>query len=131
MSTGETVLGIGGLFFRARDPEALGRWYQRHLGIGLVPANYTDPPWYQQAGPTVFAPFEQTTHYFGDAAKQWMINFRVSNLDAMMAQLIAAGISVTADPQRYPNGRFARLYDPEGNPIELWQAEPAEAPAAL
>jgi len=55
----------------------------------------------------VFAPFEQSTPYFGDAAKQWMINFRVTDLDAMMAQLSAAGISVTADPQRYPNGRFA------------------------
>jgi glyoxylase I family protein len=127
----ESVLGIGGLFFRARDPEALGLWYQRHLGIGLVPANYSDPSWHQQAGPTVFAPFEQSTPYFGDAAKQWMINFRVADLDAMMAQLGAAGISVTADPQRYPNGRFARLYDPEGNPIELWQSEPAEPTAAV
>jgi glyoxylase I family protein len=126
----QSVLGIGGLFFRARDPEALGLWYQRHLGIGLVPANYSDPSWSQQAGPTVFAPFEQATPYFGDAAKQWMINFRVADLDAMMAQLMNAGISVTADPQRYPNGRFARLYDPEGNPIELWQAEPAEVSAA-
>jgi predicted enzyme related to lactoylglutathione lyase len=127
----EAVLGIGGLFFRARDPQALGLWYRQHLGIALVPPDYGDPPWHQQAGPTVFAPFEQATQYFGDAAKQWMINFRVANLDAMMAQLTAAGISVTADPQRYPNGRFARLHDPEGNPIELWQAEPPEPPPAM
>jgi predicted enzyme related to lactoylglutathione lyase len=120
----QSVLGIGGLFFRAREPEALARWYQQHLGIALVPSNYTDPTWQQQAGPTVFAPFEHSTQYFGDAARQWMVNFRVADLDAMMAQLLAAGIDVKADPQRYPNGRFARLHDPEGNPIELWQAEP-------
>jgi len=120
----QSVLGIGGLFFRAREPEALARWYQQHLGIAMVPSNYTDPTWQQQAGPTVFAPFEQSTQYFGDAARQWMVNFRVADLDAMMSQLLAAGIDVKADPQRYPNGRFARLHDPEGNPIELWQAEP-------
>ncbi|MNL18893.1 Glyoxalase-like domain protein [compost metagenome] len=56
----------------------------------------------------------------------WMVNFRVDDLDAMTEQLRAAGIEVTADPKTYPNGRFARLYDPEGNPIELWQPNPAE-----
>jgi glyoxylase I family protein len=119
----EKVSGIGGLFFRARDPVALGLWYRDRLGVTLVPSNNEELPWRQEAGPTVFAPFPETTTYFGDAGKVWMINFRVRNLDAIVAQLRAAGISVELDPQHYPNGRFARLNDPEGNPIELWEPE--------
>jgi len=117
----EKVVGIGGLFFRARDPKALAEWYRRHLGIDFVPENYDDSPWQQQAGPTLYAPFPEDTSYFGNPAKQWMINFRVANLDAMVAQLSAAGVSVEIDPEPYPNGRFACAHDPEGNPIELWQ----------
>ncbi len=120
----EPVTGIGGVFFRAKDPTAMAKWYREHLGISLAPTDYTQKPWSQAAGPTVFAPFPQDTDYFGDAAKQWMINFRVNNLDAMVEQLRGAGIKVTLNPERYPNGRFARLCDPEGNPIELW--EPTE-----
>jgi predicted enzyme related to lactoylglutathione lyase len=114
------VTGIGGLFFRSLNPAALGQWYQEHLGIALVPADYSQKPWSQDAGPTVFAPFPQDTDYFV-ADKQWMINLRVRYLDAMVAQLRAAKIEVSVDPQTYPNGRFARLHDPEGNPIELWE----------
>src|SRR2546429_3989730 len=117
----EKVTGIGGLFFRAHDPKALGLWYQQHLGISLTPSSYEDSVWQQQAGPTVFAPFAETSDYFGDAQKVWMVNFRVRDLDKIAAQLQAAGIAVKIDPQSYPNGRFARLHDPEGNPIELWQ----------
>ena len=117
----EKVNGIGGLFFRARDPEALGRWYQEHLGVKLTPSSYGETPWQQDAGPTAFAPFPETTGYFGDAGQAWMVNFRVRDLDAMAAQLRAAGIAIEMDPQDYPNGRFARLHDPEGNPIELWE----------
>ena len=115
------VTGIGGLFFRAKDPTAMAQWYQEHLGIDLVPADYGQKPWSQEAGPTAFAPFPADSDYFGDAAKQWMINFRVNDLDAMAKQLRAAGITVKVDPENYPNGRFARLHDPEGNPIELWE----------
>jgi predicted enzyme related to lactoylglutathione lyase len=119
----EQVTGIGGLFFRARDPQALAQWYRDRMGVTLVPSSYEELPWQQEAGPTAFAPFPETTDYFGpDAAKAWMVNFRVRSLDAMVAQLRAAGVSVEIDPQPYPNGRFARLYDPEGNPIELWEA---------
>lgn len=117
----EKVSGIGGLFFRARDPVALAQWYRDHLGVPLVPSNYDESPWRQEAGSTAFAPFPETTEYFGDASKVWMINFRVRNLVAMVAQLRAAGISIEVDPQPYPNGRFARFSDPEGNPVELWQ----------
>jgi glyoxylase I family protein len=118
----ERVLGIGGLFFRSNDPSVLAQWYQDNLGIDLVPTDYAQKPWSQQAGPTAFAPFPKDTDYFGNAEKQWMPNFRVQDLDAMVEQLRGKNIEVRVDPEVYPNGRFARLHDPEGNPIELWQA---------
>jgi glyoxylase I family protein len=116
------ITGIGGVFFRAQDPVALGQWYLQHLGIALTPSDYNQPVWTQEAGPTVFAPFPQDTEYFGRPAQQWMINFRVRDLDGLVAFLRAGGIEV-AEPETYPNGRFARLKDPEGNPIELWEPE--------
>jgi predicted enzyme related to lactoylglutathione lyase len=117
----EKVAGIGGLFFRARDPKALGNWYQQHLGIALTPTSEGGTVWQQEAGPTSFSPFPETSKYFGDPNKAWMVNFRVHDLDKMVAQLRTAGIEVK-DPESYPNiGRFTRLHDPEGNPIELWQ----------
>lgn len=117
----EKVEGIGGFFFRSNDPAAFSAWYLQHLGINITPKSKTDTPWKQTAGVTAFAPFPNGTKYFGDPSKNWMINFRVKNLDAMVAQLKSAGIAVDADPTTYPTGKFARLHDPEGNPIELWQ----------
>ena len=125
----EKVLGIGGLFFRARDAKALAQWYDTHLGVKVTPSDYETPPWFQAGGPTVFAPFNRDTKYF-PAEQVWMVNFRVKDLDAMVKQLRDAGITVTVDPEAYPNGRFARLYDPEKNPIELWQPNgPYSGPA--
>lgn len=86
-----------------------------------MPTSYDDAPWWQQSGPTVFAPFPETTDCFGRAEQVWMINFRVENLDRMVAQLTAAGIAVVVDSTPFPNGHFARTHDPEGNPIELWE----------
>jgi glyoxylase I family protein len=118
----EKVSGIGGFFFRAHDPKALAHWYQEHLGIALIPTSQDQQPWTQEAGPTAFSPFNEKTKYFGeDLSKVWMLNFRVRHLDRMVKQLQASGIEVKVDPQTYPNGRFGRLYDPEGNPIELWE----------
>src|SRR5215471_2690723 len=81
----EKVTGIGGVFFRARDPKALAQWYQDNLGVVVIPRSASDQPWTQQAGPTAFQPFPDNTAtaYFGDATKQWMINFRVADLDKM------------------------------------------------
>ena len=117
----EKVAGIGGLFFRAHDPKALGQWYLEHLGISLTPTSEGAHAWEQEAGPTVFSPFPETTNNFGDPQKVWMVNFRVHDMDKMVAQLRKAGIEVK-DPESYGSiGRFTRLHDPEGNPIELWQ----------
>lgn len=113
-----TVTGIGGLFFRARDPKALGEWYATHLGIR---GGADGSPWTQAAGPTVFAPFDADTDYF-PADRQWMINFRVDDLSGLMAALQADGIAVETRPEWDGAwGRFARIHDPEGNPIELWE----------
>lgn len=113
----EKMNGIGGVFFRARDPEALKAWYADHLGVDSAPV------WMQAAGPTVFAPFAADTDYF-PADKAFMLNFRVDDLEAMIAQLRAAGIAVETRDEwdAHPEvGRFARIHDPEGNPVELWQ----------
>jgi len=121
----ERVEGIGGFFFRAKSPKALAAWYADQLGIALTPTAYGQQPWRQTAGPTAFEPFPADTKYFERASQQFMLNFRVRNLDAMVAQLRRAGIKVDRDPKVYPNGVFASLHDPEGNPIQLWQpAEP-------
>ena len=119
----ERVTGIGGLFFRARDPEALNAWYAEHLGIEGDPPGAA--PWRQQAGLTVFSAFEADTDYFKRPDQQHMVNFRVRDLDAMVQQLRSAGVDVEVHSETYPNGRFAELFDPEGNPVQLW--EPAGA----
>lgn len=126
MNAAEKVTGIGGVFFKARDPKALAGWYEKHLGVTGIPTDYSTRPWSQEAGYTAFAPFPESSKYFGRDEQRFMLNFRVRDLDAMVAQLRRADIEVLVDPEAYPNGRFARLHDPEGNPIELWQPqEPA------
>ena len=115
----ERVLGIGGYFIRAADPAALGAWYRECLGLD-ADANGV---WEQQPGLTVFAPFEADTEYFGARSQQTMLNFRVRDLDAMLAQLRDKGADVAAEAQDMEGvGRFGWVTDPEGNRIELWQA---------
>ncbi|RAJ40483.1 putative enzyme related to lactoylglutathione lyase [Kitasatospora sp. SolWspMP-SS2h] len=114
----ERVLGIGGYFLRATDPAALTAWYRDVLGL---PAD-GHGRWEQAPGPTVFAAFESGTDYFGSPAQQVMLNVRVRDLDAMLAQLRAAGAAVAGEVQEMPGvGRFGWVTDPEGNRIELWQ----------
>ena len=114
------VTGIGGFFFRARDPEVLREWYAEHLGVGSAPYGQ----WATEAGPSVFSPSKADTDYFA-ADRQWMINLRVDDLDGLLATLRAAEIAVMTDPDwDMPGvGRFARIHDPEGNAIELWEPD--------
>lgn len=114
----ERVTGVGGFFFPASDPARLIDWYEEHLGIPRATGKYEDGSWWQDAGPTVFHPYASADRSDGD---RWTLNLRVRDLDAMIVQLEAAGIEVQMDPNVYPNGRFARIRDPEGNPIELWE----------
>jgi glyoxylase I family protein len=118
------VSGIGGFFFRAKDPDAIAAWYRDNLGIDPVPMVEGAEAWRQDAGETAFTAMDGVVDQFGDPDRAWAINFRVADLDGMVAQLRAAGIEVAADPTTYSMGRFASLKDPEGNPIQLW--EPSE-----
>lgn len=114
----ERVLGIGGYFLRAGDPAALGAWYRDCLGLDVDEHGV----WRQEAGPTVFATFESETDYFGSREQQTMLNFRVSDLDAMLAQLRTRGADVSQEIQDLEGiGRFGWVTDPDGNRIELWQ----------
>ncbi|HMO08891.1 MAG TPA: VOC family protein [Paracoccaceae bacterium] len=111
--------GIGGFFFRAQDPDALAAWYLAQLGVGASDG----PVWMQAAGPTVFTPFRQDSDYF-PADRAFMLNFRVDDLDGLLGALRAAGIGVETRADWDGDGsygRFARIHDPEGNPIELWE----------
>lgn len=115
------AVGIGGVFLRAREPEALARWYAEHLGVaaGDGGSMVFDGP--ASAGPTVFAHFPADTEYFGSGPQQAMVNFRVDDLDVLLEQLAAAGVRIDPKREDYPYGRFAWIWDPEGNRVELWQ----------
>jgi catechol 2,3-dioxygenase-like lactoylglutathione lyase family enzyme len=115
------VVGVGGVFLKARDPKVLSVWYASHLGIpsqGGGTLAFDGP---ESAGMTVFAHFPADTKYFGDGQQQSMVNFRVDNLDELLAQLGQAGVRI--DPKRDDSdyGRFAWIWDPEGNRVELWE----------
>jgi len=132
-----SVVGLGGIFFRAQDPDALTAWYKENLGVGAGcnasgegDAGGGDAgEWYWNAvgGNTVFAPFKAATDYW-PADKAFMMNLRVRELDALLEKLRAAGIAVRTEAEwdDPTTGRFARIHDPEGNPIELWE-EPEQA----
>ncbi|MGB6691749.1 MAG: VOC family protein [Terracidiphilus sp.] len=116
------AVGMGGVFLKARDPMALTAWYADHFGImrGEDPTSMVfDGP--ESMGMTVFAHFPDDTKYFGDGPQRSMINLRVDDLDALLAQLTAAGVRIDPKREDYPYGRFAWIWDPEGNRVELWQ----------
>lgn len=114
----ERVLGIGGYFIRAADPAALGAWYRDRLGLD----SDGNGVWHPDAGPTVFAAFDAGTDYLGSRTQQTMLNFRVGDLDAMLAQLRAQGADVAEETEDMDGvGRFGWVTDPEGNRVELWQ----------
>jgi glyoxylase I family protein len=112
------VTGIGGVFFRAKDPAALSEWYEKQLGIDGM-------QWVQQQGPTAFVPFPADTEYFGSASQNFMLNFRVDDLDSMLNQLRANNVKIVKEVEEQAGvGRFASIEDPEGNRIELWEPQP-------
>lgn len=115
----EPVTGIGGYFLRAEDPAAQTAWYRDVLGLDLDHHGL----WQQPAGPTVVAFFEQDTDYFGDHTQGSMLNFRVADLDAKLAELREAGAHVDEKTEEMVGvGRFGWVHDPEGNRIELWES---------
>ena len=124
------VEGVGGYFFRAKDPAGLKAWYKQHLGVGggigsdPVTGHTNEWVWYVAGGPMVFEPFKADTDYF-PADRSAMINLRVRDLDGLLASLRGANIAIEREEAMEGVGRFARVHDPEGNPIELWEPEAA------
>lgn len=116
----EKIAGIGGFFFRSKDSGALAKWYEKNFGIDSINDGKV---WRQQEGPTVFAPFSANTDYY-PAEQHCMLNFRVNNMEAMLKQLRENGVKIDQKTQEDSIGKFAWVYDPEGNKIELW--EPSE-----
>jgi len=120
------VTGIGGIFFEARDPEALRAWYRQHLGIecnedGAADFEWPDPDRRNHTGRTIWSLFPHDTRYFDLSKQPFMVNYRVANLDALLDELREAGVEVDVRVEQYEYGRFAWVMDPEGNRIELWE----------
>jgi len=126
------VTGLGGLFFKAENPEGLYEWYEKHLGLErqsqeAVTFNwrYADEP--QKSGMTVWAIFRKDTEYFKPSRSSFMMNFIVEDLDGLLATLREEGVEIDPHHEDYEYGRFAWIMDPEGNRIELWEAPKKQA----
>ena len=121
----ERVVGVGGIFFKAHDPEKLKAWYRDVLGVPVDESGSASFPTKGDPGPSVvWSPFAKDTTYFAPSKAEFMVNFRVRDLRAMLAQLRAAGAAVDEKVQDEPYGKFGWVMDPEGNRVELW--EPAQ-----
>jgi len=124
------VTGLGGLFFKAKDPKAMYEWYEKHLGIQREPHgggaefHWREADDAQRTGITVWSIFPQDTKYFDPSSASFMMNFRVENLEELLQALVAEGVQVDAKVEKCDYGKFGWIVDPEGNRIELW--EPAE-----
>lgn len=116
------AVGVGGVFLKASDPEKLSAWYAEHLGIPAQDGGSLAFDGAESLGMTVFAHFPQSTKYFGEGQQQAMINFRVDDLDGLLGQLEAAKVRIDPNREDYEYGRFAWIWDPEGNRVELWEA---------
>lgn len=123
------VTGIGGIFFKCKDPQKMGAWYQKHLGFGAEQYG-TKFDWQPEGagatnkGYTLWSPFSDQTNYFAPSAKDFMINFRVENLEALVEELKKEGVTFVDNIETYEYGKFVHILDIEGNKLELF--EPAE-----
>ena len=118
------VTGIGGIFFKCKDPKKMREWYQTHLGLNTNQYG-TVFEWYQGADSTKkgfsqWSPFKETTKYFEPSTKEFMINYRVDNLEALVEELKKEGVTITDTLQTFDYGKFVHIMDIEGNKIELW-----------
>jgi predicted enzyme related to lactoylglutathione lyase len=115
------AVGVGGVFLKASDPEKLSAWYVQHLGIPLQDGGAVAFDGPESIGMTVFAHFPESTKYFGEGPQQAMINFRVDNLDELIASLEAANVRIDPKREDFAYGKFAWIWDLEGNRVELWE----------
>jgi catechol 2,3-dioxygenase-like lactoylglutathione lyase family enzyme len=119
------VTGIGGIFFKCKDPKKMTAWYQKHLGLDTNPFGATFE-WYEGAdstkkAQTQWTPFSETTKYFEPSTRDFMINYRVENLVALVEQLKSEGVTIVDEIETYDYGKFVHILDEEGNKIELWE----------
>jgi len=120
------VTAIGGVFFKCKDPEAQKTWYEKHLGIPndkygtSFEWRYSEDK--ERKGTTVWSPFKENTTYFGEPSQQYMINYRVENLEALVAELKKEGVTIIDEIASYEYGKFVHILDGEGNRVELWEA---------
>ena len=120
------VTGIGGIFFKTQDPTALKAWYERHLGLNLDPSYGTSFEWRQAQDPerkgfTAWSPFPADTDYFAPSQRDFMVNYRVADLDGLLEVLREEGVEVVDEVQTFDYGKFAHILDLEGNKVELWE----------
>jgi len=120
------VTGIGGIFFKTQDPDAMKAWYQRHLGINLDPSYGTSFEWRQAGDPerkgfTAWSPFPADTDYFAPSQKDFMVNYRVADLEGLLDVLRQEGVEVVGEVHSFEYGKFAHILDPDGNKVELWE----------
>jgi predicted enzyme related to lactoylglutathione lyase len=120
------VTGIGGVFFRSKNPPTMNAWYKEHLGLPVGDDGSTTFRWREadephRPGVTAWAAFEAGTEYFGKPTQQWMVNYRVDDLDALLEELQHAGVEIVPHREEYVYGKFAWIVDPDGNRVELWE----------
>ena len=123
------VTGIGGIFFKSADPKALGAWYKTHLGLDVTDWGGALFQWGgedSEPGITVWSPFAQDTNYMQPSAASFMINYRVEDLDELLAVLKQEGCNVVDKTESSAQGKFGWVIDPEGNKVELWEPPKAE-----
>ena len=121
------VTGIGGIFFKAKDPKKLTTWYQTHLGLNTNPYGATFE-WYEgddstKKAQTQWTPFAETTKYFAPSNREFMINYRVENLEALVEELKKEGVTIVDSIESYDYGKFVHILDGEGNKVQLWEAK--------
>jgi predicted enzyme related to lactoylglutathione lyase len=124
-ATMKKVTGIGGIFFKCKDPKKMTEWYQKHLGLNTNPYGATFE-WYEGAdstkkGQTQWTPFPETTKYFEPSAKDFMINYRVENMEALVEELRKNGVTIVDTIETYDYGKFIHILDAEGNKVQLWE----------
>lgn len=124
-TTFKKVTGIGGIFFKCKDPKAVREWYQTHLGLNTNPYGAVFE-WYQGADSTKkgfsqWSPFKESTKYFEPSTKDFMINYRVDNMELLVDELKNNGVTILDTIQAYDYGKFVHILDVEGNKIELWE----------
>ncbi|MBS0456538.1 MAG: VOC family protein [Proteobacteria bacterium] len=120
----QRVTGVGGIFFKSPDPKALAAWYRDHLGLDVADWGGVIFPWGgpdSAPGMTIWSPFAQDTRKMEPSTAPFMLNFRVADLDALLAALRAEGCNVVGEPESSDFGKFGWVMDPDGNKVELWE----------